>query len=146
MSTFFQSSSMTNAEYMEQFEAMVGVVETYCGAYGRELGLIRAQLIIQGVAAADLDDPDSIELATAEAVCREEYLSCMFLRGSDNNRYHSLKIDLANDMIKGTDNFPKTMVETMRILNDYRIPMRQMRRPEHGESEGVAFVQEGQPA
>ena len=39
--------------------------------------------------------------------------------GADNSRYHQLKVDLSNDMTKGTNNFPKTMVETMRILIDY---------------------------
>ena len=52
----------------------------------------------------------------------------MFLQGSDNGWYRSLKIDLANNMTKGTDNFPKTMVEMMQMLNDYRVPARQMQR------------------
>ena len=118
VSTFFQSYSMSNADYMEQFEAMVGVVETYGGAYGHEPGLVRTQLLEQGVDAAHLDNPDPGELELANAVCREQYLSCMFLRGADHTRYHTLKNDLSNDMTKGTDNFPKTLVEAIRMLND----------------------------
>ena len=74
---------MSNAEYMEQFEAMVRVVETYGGAYGREPGLVQAQLIEQGVIRAALDNPPNHELTAAYATCREQYLSCMFLNGAE---------------------------------------------------------------
>ena len=74
-------------------------------------------------------NPGAAQLKAAQATCREQYLSCMFLQGSDNDWYRSLKIDLANNMTKGTDNFPKTMVETMRMLNNYRVPARQMQQP-----------------
>jgi hypothetical protein len=32
-------------EYVEHFKALVGVVETYGGTYGNELGLIKARLL-----------------------------------------------------------------------------------------------------
>jgi hypothetical protein len=48
--------------------------------------------------------------------------------GGKNKCYRTLKIDLANDMTKGTDNFPKTMVETMQMLNDYKVSARQVQR------------------
>ena len=108
---------------------MGGVVKTYGRAYRREPGLIRAQLIFQEVAQANLDDPGIAELIAAEITCREQFLLCMFLCGSDNGRYHSLKIDLANDMTTGADNILKTMVETMRMLYDYKASLWQMRRP-----------------
>ena len=115
---------MSNADYMEQFEAMVGVVETYGGAYGREPGLVRAQLLEQGVNIADLDNPYPAVLETAHSTCRKQYLSCMFLQGADNMRYYTLKRDLSNDMTIGTDNFLKTLVEAIRMLNDYKVPAR----------------------
>ena len=120
----------------------MGVVETYGGAYGNEPGLVRAQLLKQGVAEADLDAPDPNEHTTALAVCREAYLSCMILRGSDNSRYYQLKTDLANDMTKGTDNYPKTIVETTHLLNDYKVPARQQRIRDP-DDDGVTFVQTG---
>jgi hypothetical protein len=43
-----------------------------------------AQLLVQGVAKANLDSPDPAELKKAEKVCQEEYLSCMLLQGSEN--------------------------------------------------------------
>ncbi len=70
---------MTNTDYVEYFNALVEVAETYGGAYHQEQGLVRAQLMVQGVTEADLDSPDPTELKKAEKVCREEYLSCMLL-------------------------------------------------------------------
>jgi hypothetical protein len=48
---------MSNSEYIEYFKALVGVVETYGGTYGQEPGLIRAQLLAQGVAEVNLSNP-----------------------------------------------------------------------------------------
>jgi hypothetical protein len=50
-------------------------------------------------------------------------------------------MDLANDMTKGTDNFPKTMVKTMQMLNDYKVSARQVQRQGQNTPEGGAFVQ-----
>jgi hypothetical protein len=48
----------------------------------------------------------------------------MLLRGADSTRYGRLKTELANDMTKGQDNYPKTMVEEARLMNDYKITAR----------------------
>ncbi len=89
---------------MEHFKALVGVVETYGGVYGREPGLVATELVAQGVKPQDADTAGPADVKKA---C---YLLCMLLRKADNSRYHQLKVDLSNDMTKGTDNFPKTMV------------------------------------
>ena len=65
----------------------------------------------------------------------------MRLRGADNTRYYKLKDNLANNMALGQDNYPKTVVETTRLLNDYRVPPRAERVREN-QVEGMAFVQE----
>jgi hypothetical protein len=66
----------------------------------------------------------------------------MVLLGADQSRYARLKDDLANDMTKGVDNYPKTLVETMRLMTDYKVPPR---APcvRTGGNEGVPFVQAG---
>jgi hypothetical protein len=126
--------------------ALVGVVETYGGAYGNEPGLLREQLIKQGVSAADVDKtvanggPDAAEIKKALVVTRECYLSCMILQGSDNSRFYQVKTNLQNDMMKGTDNFPKTVVQTTHLLSNYKVPPRHVCAQEP-DSKGVAFVQ-----
>jgi hypothetical protein len=143
---FIQGYDVTVTDYVEYFMALVDVVETYGGAYGNEPGLLREQLIKQGMSAADADKtvanggPDAAKIKKAMVVTRECYLSCMILQGSDNSRFYQVKTDLQNDMMKGTDNFPKTVVQTTRLLSDYKVPPRHVRAREP-DSEGVAFVQ-----
>ena len=131
---------MTNTEYVEHFKALVCVVETYGGAYGQEPGLVATELVAQGVRPEDIDSADRVAIIKAEEVCRECYLSCMLLCGADNGRYFQLKVDLSNDMTKGTDNYTKTIVETMRLLTDY-VPPPRLHRVCDPDGEGLAFVQ-----
>jgi hypothetical protein len=141
VSTYYQRHDTSNTDYIQFFQALVGVVETYGGAYGNEPGLINAHLIGQGVAPDQVDNATANQLAKAKADCREAYLACMLLRGADSIRYGPLKTELANDMTKGQDNYPKTMVETSRLLNDYKVATRAQRaRDDPGE--GMAFVQD----
>ena len=121
VSTYYQHHDTSNTDYIQFFQALVGVVETYGGAYGNEPGLINAHLIGQGVAPDQVDNATANQLAKAKADCREAYLACMLLRGADSIRYGPLKTELANDMTKGQDNYPKTMVEASRLLNDYKV-------------------------
>ena len=98
---------MTNTEYVKHFKVLVGVVETYGGAYGREPGLVAAELVAQGMKPKEVDTADCVVIIKAEEVCCKCYLSCMLLRGTDNSRYFQLKVDLSNDMTKGTNNYLK---------------------------------------
>jgi hypothetical protein len=125
ISLYYQGYKVMITEYVEHFKALVGVVKTYRGTYENELGLIKAQLLEQGVLAADVNTPDANELKKALAVCQDSYFLCMILQGSDNSRFYQLKTDLANDMTKGQDNCLKTIVKTMHLLNNYNVPVRQ---------------------
>ncbi len=146
MQVFIQGYDVTVTDYVEYFMALVGVVETYGGAYGNEPGLLREQLIKQRVSAADVDKtvanggPDMAKIKKVLVVTHECYLSCMILQGSDNSRFYQVKTDLQNNVTKGTDNFPKTVVQTTRLLSDYKVPPRHVCAQEPN-SEGVAFVQ-----
>ena len=82
VSIFYQGADMWMSEYVEHFNALVGVVETYGGAYGREPSLVRAEIMTQtGIVDRDNPTPDELEIAYGK--CPEQYLSCMLLRGSD---------------------------------------------------------------
>ena len=124
---------------MEHFKALVGVVETYGGA-DREPVLVVAELIAQGMKPEDVNTADRAVIIKAEEVCHECYLSCMLLRGTDNSRYFQLKVDLSNDMTKGTDNYPKKIVETMCLLTDY-VPPPRLQRMRDPDGAGLAFIQ-----
>jgi hypothetical protein len=104
------------------------------------MGLIKAQLLEQGVLVADAYFPDADKLKKALAVCHDSYLSCMILQGSDSSRFYQLKTDLANNMIKGQDNFPKTIIKTTHLLNKYKVLARQQ-HVENPNDNGMAFMQ-----
>ncbi len=131
---------MTNKEYVEHFKALVGVVKTYGGAYGRKPGLVATELVAQGMKPEDVAPADRAAIIKAEEVCRECYLSCMLLRKADNSQYYQFKVDLSNDMTKGTDNYPKTTVETMRMLTNY-VPLPRLQHVPDPDGEGLAFIQ-----
>ncbi len=133
---------MEMTEYFAYFQVLVGLVETYGGAYACKPGLIRVQLKRQGVAITDLA-PDPQQLKNTEAVCREEYLSFMALHGADQFRLKKLKDDLSNDMTKGVDNFPKTLIEAVHLMTDYKVHATAPCGQGEG-SEGVVFVQTGE--
>ncbi len=54
--------------------------------------------------------------------------------------YFQLKVDLSNDMTKGTNNYPKTIVETLHLLSDY-VPPPRLQRTHNPDGEGLAFIQ-----
>jgi hypothetical protein len=64
----------------------------------------------------------------------------MILRGTDNSRYFQLKVDLSNNMTKGTNNFPKTIVNTVHLLTDY-VALPRLQRARDPDGKGLAFVQ-----
>ncbi len=140
VSMYYQAHNVTNTKYVVHFKVLVGVVETYGGAYGHEPGLVAMELVAQGVKPKDVATADQAEIIKAEEVCRECYLSCMLLRGADNGLYFQLKVDLSNDMTKGTNNFPKTIVETMCLLNNY-VPLPRLQHAHDPDGKGLAFLQ-----
>ena len=131
---------MTNTEYVEHLKALVGVVEMYGGAYSQEPGLVAVELVVLGMKPEDVDTADRPEIIKAEEVCRKCYLSCMLLHGANNDQYFQLKVDLWNEMTKGTNNYPKTIVETMHLLTDY-VPPPRLQHVRDLDSEGLVFIQ-----
>jgi hypothetical protein len=102
-------------------------------------GLVAAELIAQGMKPEEVGTADCTEIIKAKEVCSECYLTCMLLRGADNGQYFQLKVDLSNDTTKGTNNYPNTIVETMRLLTDYA-PLQRLQRVCNPDGEGLAFI------
>jgi hypothetical protein len=88
----------------------------------------------------DVNTADWAAIIKAKEVCRESYLSCMLLRGTNTSLYFQLRVDPTNDTTKGTDNYPKTIVETMLLLTDY-VPPPRLQRMHDPDGEGLAFIQ-----
>jgi hypothetical protein len=136
-------------DYIEELEALVKVVETYGGAYGNKPGLIKEQLRKDGVGDSELMHPnypfniDRNKWGDAVEKCREEYVSGMILMQANKDRFAQLRCDLANDMTKHVDNYPKTIVDTARMLKDYKSVKTRVKSSGDGDDGGLAFAQGG---
>jgi hypothetical protein len=141
---FVQRDDMSNADYYDEFMAIVKGVESYGGEWGQEPGLIRAKLEAAG--AADPDNLTDDELEAAKLAARDDFLAMMLLSGANNNRYWKLREDLANDYTKGRDNYLSTVDDMLRLLNNYKLPNQRMQPAgtSIGDNEDrLAFVQQG---
>ena len=136
--TFYQRADQTNDDYAEELLALVRVVETYGGAYGKEPGIIDAVLKDSGktMMAASAD-----QKAAAEAEARERYVACLIISGADNGRYKQLKDDLHNHYTMGTDKYPKTVEGAIKLLNNYKVTTIRGYNPRGRGVENVAMIQ-----
>ena len=48
-------------------------------------------------------------------------LVAMFIGGADNELFGDLKTELNNDFVKGTDNWPTNIDETVQLINAYKV-------------------------
>ncbi len=88
---------MTNTEYVEHFKALVGMVETYGGAYGREPGLVAAELVSQGMKPEEVNTADRAVIIKAEEVCHKCYLPILPAQGGPVERHDKGNRQLSKD-------------------------------------------------
>jgi hypothetical protein len=77
VSVYYQRHDVSNTDYIQFFQALASVVETYGGACGNEPGLINAHLMEQGIPADQLDTATPQQMAVAKAACCKAHLACM---------------------------------------------------------------------
>eukprot|EP00957_Ditylum_brightwellii_P149372 11376596-Ditylum_brightwellii.AAC.1 len=79
------------------------------------------------------------ERAQAAADAKEAYLAMAFLASTNRAKYDRLLEELANNYLKGTDEYPRTMVATHKLLLNYQ---NNLRNHAHvtAANDGVAFV------
>ena len=53
-------------------------------------------------------------------VAQEGYLAVMFIMNSDKDRYGDLLVELENDFLKGSNEYPKTMMATYNLLVNWK--------------------------
>ena len=69
---------------------------------------------------------------------KEAQLAIAFLMGADRVQYGGLLAELENDYLKGSDQYPKTMVAAYNLLVNYKIDM--TRVGVTASSDGMAFT------
>ena len=132
---------MTNPDYLEKFMNLTEMAESYEGtlhvAAVFNISLLTSNL--RKIPEADLDEDERIIIS---ASAREIYLSCAFVIASNTKRYGRLVEELENDYTKGNNNYPKNMVKSYQLINEYKSWTPRTSLP---EVSWVAFSQQRNP-
>ncbi|KAL7470808.1 hypothetical protein ACHAXS_011072 [Conticribra weissflogii] len=142
---FIQKWDQSNDQYLKEFEALSNAVITFGGSFGTKPMMLKAILKEQGIEESE----DEGTKATSEQrdkaleISKNRYLALLFLSNADGNRYKKLRDDLANQYLMGADNYPKTLEQAVKLLNNYRSGVPRFKPRAGRNDENVAFVQEG---
>ena len=134
-----QDKHTSNQSYLETFRNLVEVIEHCGGDIGTDEGLIDRRLTNSNPPLTRMTATDA-QLEAAERYCKEAYLACAFLLGSDRNRYGKLLEDLENDFTQGSDRYPKTVVDAYNLLMYWKQNPRNLVRILGGGNDGIAFA------
>jgi hypothetical protein len=150
-----QTSNQTTSDYYKVFTSTVDTINANGGkagfhpaVYGRHLitAAVREGMTTETLAAMTTDlQRDEIkarvDAAAKESACGE-YLACLFLLLSDNNRFAALKTNLDNNFLMGKQEYPSDVLSAKRLMTDY-VPTGGGGKPkqEQVESTNVAFVE-----
>ena len=131
-----QDRNMTCQAYLDLHTNNWEVVEHCSGMVGVHPGLINAALEDMDVSNVDLAMVTQMGLASEKV--KEAQLAIAFLMGADRVQYGGLLAELENDYLKGSDQYPKTMVAAYNLLVNYKIDMTRVGAT--ASSDGMAFT------
>ena len=118
LNLFFQTKDCSNKKYREDFDAYVAIIESDGGTIGYKEGQIEKEL---RASAKDPENPTEQEIKDANLKEKNGILACMFISGTNKERFGDLKSKLLNDYAKGVDNWPTSVDEAVQLLNTYHV-------------------------
>ena len=139
-------------DFMEIFKTMAETINVHGGQAGLHPRLLSEHkvriLAEQGKVEKDLnpDEREALARAAMDASC-EEYLSCLFIRVSDNTRFKGLKEALDNQFLLDKSAYPRELSEALKLLKNFKVSggsnaNNRAQQPETAvPSAGLAFVQ-----
>jgi hypothetical protein len=119
--THYQREGINNHTYHHDFLAHIETIETY-GGMGA-IGIVPAFLNMKMKEMADanlisdVNTPTDKENAAAVQAVFDEYLDTLMLSGSNHDKFSNLRNDLKNQYWYGEDCYPKTIDQTLSLLN-----------------------------
>jgi hypothetical protein len=140
---FFQKNDQSNADYHEDFIAMLEVIEEYGGA-GSMMhfpNMLKKEIKSMGT---DLAKATSDQIKQAKKTMRDKFLAALMLSGANGAKYNDLKRNMKENFVTGTSTYPESPEAVLRILNAYQSPVGWNRRKQDagaGTEEGDMFVQ-----
>jgi hypothetical protein len=139
---YTQTDRETVEEYSWNFRSFWNTVEAFGGLPGVHKGLVAGILKEPGRVSGSSPTPTKIKNVEEEA--SKSVKAVLLISGADKRRYGQLKDKLANNYLRGTDQYPDTFDKAIRILGNYQVlkPSRSTGRP-GADTNGVVFIQKG---
>jgi hypothetical protein len=118
---FFQKNDQSNADYHEDFIAMLEVIEEYGGAGSmmRFPNMLKKEIESMGM---DLAKAMSNQLKQAKKTVRDKFLAALMLSRENGAKYDNLKRNMKENFVTGTSTYPESPEVVVRILNAYQPP------------------------
>jgi len=138
-------------DFMQLFKAQVNTINAHGGQAGLHPRLVLEHYdeLVELYPKAEKElTPDEVSALTTQArkeSC-EGYLSCLFIRVADNERYKGLKTTLDNQfLLEGNSAYPRVLSQALKLLKTSKSTgsTRAPRAEPPGALGGVAFIQQG---
>jgi hypothetical protein len=115
---FFQKTAQSNADYHEDFMAMLKVIEEYGGAGSitHFPNMLKQELETNGT---DLSKATSEQLKDGK-----KFLAALMLSGANGGKYNDLEQGMKENFVTGTSKYPESPEAVLQILNAYQPPAR----------------------
>jgi hypothetical protein len=139
----FQKGDQANADYHEEFMAMMEVIEEYGGAgsFTHFPNLLKQELEATRL---DLSTATAEELKEGKKTVHEKFLAALMLNGANGTKYNNLKRSMKENFVTGMSTYPGSPEAVLRILNAYPPPVGWEKRRQDagaGTEEGAMFSQ-----
>ena len=114
----FQNSDMTNDEYLKEFQGRMATLDDYNANIVNLVLCLLEERVKEKYYKELVNAPDD-EVKKAKEYMMKRGSATLLLIGEDQGRYGSLKNQLQQNMAMGTNNYLKSVDETMNILNTF---------------------------
>ncbi len=118
---FFRKNNQSNADYHEDFIAMLEVIKEYGGARSMTHFPNILKKEIESMR-TDLEKATSDQLKQAKKTVRDKFLAALMLSGANGVKYNDLKRNMKENFMTGTSRYPESPEAVLRILNAYQPP------------------------
>jgi hypothetical protein len=119
---FFQKAEQSNADYHEDFMAMLEVIEEYGGAGSMTHfpNMLKREIEADGT---DMSNATNEQVKEGKKTVREKFLAALMLSGVNGAKYNDLKRGMKENFVTGTSTYYSESPEAvLRILNEYVPP------------------------
>ena len=123
--TNFQKSEVSNDDYLKEFQARVATLDDYNAII---LDLIPCLLKdeVKEKYIKDIKSENEMELKAAKESVKKKTSAALLLIATDYGRYGEVRNHFHQSKAMGTNNYPRSINETMNVLNIFAKPSKGM--------------------